>query len=155
MPKLLALLACEKVIFEMNTTVPSLIGIFQGMNVPIREAPLPENAIAPNKWAVFALWEHEAEEKGVEYVQKMEITAPSGVVFGRGEARFKVIEDLDMQSRTSTEMIGMPISEEGYMKINVWLEGVEGAAGEYKFFIRHVRSGANAETSDSITKSVN
>ena len=152
MPKLRMLVACEKVIMDATSQVPSLIGIFQGMNVPITDAPLPENPVSPIKWAFFTIWQHTPDEKGTEYIQRMEVITPSGIPFGKGEARFKV--DDDLQSKTSTDLFGLPIGEEGNITIRVWLEGIENASGEYQFWIKHIRSTKNANPGATISGSI-
>jgi hypothetical protein len=140
MPQLKIIAACEKVIFDMNTRVPSLIGIFQGMNVPIADAPLPEKAVAPIKWAVFTLWQHTEAELNIEFTQQLRIIDPTGQIFAEGNAKLKITDLFDSQTKNSVEIFGLPVSNEGTLKILVWIDGIETSHNEYQFFIRHMRS---------------
>jgi len=144
MPRLLSLLLCEKVIIDRNTGTPSVIGIFQKMTVPILpDVPIPENAISPIKWAVFVMWQHDDNERNEEFVQRTQILMPDGKIFAETSAVFKVVDPDDLQSKNTVEVFGLPISNEGTAIVRVWIEGVEGAAGEYPFFIRHQRQAPN------------
>lgn len=155
MPKLMALLACEKVIIDRNSNTPSVISIFQHMNVPVADAPLPEGALAPTKWAIFTLWQHQESERNVDYIQHLQILAPSGETFSEVTASMKITEPDDLQSKNITEIFGIPISREGTMQIRVWLEGNEDAAAVYPFQIRHTRSQRDEQSTENKQQPVN
>jgi hypothetical protein len=138
MPKLTILAACERVIIEREASLPSLISIFQRMNVQIQDAPLPDNALSPTRWAVFTLWQHTPEERGVAYTQRTEIISPSGEKFAEVTTPFKITEADDLQSKNHLDVFGIPINVEGFIKVRVWLEGVADATGEYQFLVKHV-----------------
>jgi hypothetical protein len=108
------------------------------MNVQIPDAPLPENAVAPTRWCVFALWQLTEEEKGIEYVQRIEIISPSGAKFAESTSTFKVSENDDLQGKGHIDLIGIPISTEGFVKVRVWLEGIADTTGEYQFMVKHL-----------------
>jgi len=63
MPKLIMFTACEKVIIDRRE-LPSLINIFQRMQIQLLDAPMPENAVSPVRWDVFSLWQHTKDEVG-------------------------------------------------------------------------------------------
>lgn len=138
MPKLTILAACERVLIEREASLPSLISIFQRMNVQIQDAPLPENALSPTRWAIFTLWQHTPEERNVEYTQRTEVIAPSGEKFVEASAVFKVTEADVLQSKNHIDIFGIPINLEGYIKVRVWLEGVADTTGEYQFLVKHM-----------------
>jgi hypothetical protein len=154
MPQLKIFTACEKVIYDLNTKVPSLIGIFQAMNVPIQDAPIPEKAVAPIKWSVFTLWQHTDKERNIEYTQHVRITDPSGQIFGETSAKFKVTEPDDYQSKNSVEVFGLPVSKEGVVRIEAWLEGIDTSHHECQFHIRYVRGGPNEQVTEPAGKPV-
>lgn len=138
MPRLLGLMACEKVIVDLNTKIPSLIGIFQRMNVQVQEnVPIPENALSPVRWYVFALWQFHPSEVNKNFVQQLRITAPNGSIFSGTASHFKTIDPNELQARNVVEIFGLPVFKEGVATIRVWLEGMESAAAEYPFFIAH------------------
>jgi hypothetical protein len=141
MPKLTILAACERVIIDREASLPSLISIFQRMNVQVQDAPLPENALSPTRWAVFALWQHTPEERDVEYTQRTEVFAPSGERFLEATMAFKITEADDLQSKNHISIFGIPINVEGFMKVRVWLEGIADTTGEYQFFVKHMTKG--------------
>jgi hypothetical protein len=156
MPKLMALLTCEKVIVDLNSKTPSVISIFQTMNVPIAaNVPLPEKALAPIAWAVFSVWQHDESERGVEYTQRTEIIDPSGTQFANVATKFKITEPGDFQSKNTVAIFGLPVSAEGVMIVRVWLEGVEGSTAEYPFQIKHVRSQRNEQSESGQQQPVN
>jgi hypothetical protein len=141
MPKLTILAACERVIIEREASLPSLISIFQRMNVQIQDAPLPENALSPTRWAIFTLWQHTPGERGVEYTQRTEVIAPSGDKFVEASTVFKITEADDLQSKNHIDIFGIPINIEGFLKVRVWLEGIADTTGEYQFLVKHMPKG--------------
>jgi hypothetical protein len=138
MPKLLILAACERVLIDRAGNLPSLINIFQRMNIRLQDAPLPENAVSPARWAVFTLWQMTPEEKGIEYTQRMEIISPSGSKYGEGITKFLVKEDDDLQAKNHLDIFGLPINVEGFVKVRVWLEDIADATGEYQFAVKYI-----------------
>lgn len=138
MPKLVVLAACERVIIDRTAALPSLINIFQRMNIRLQDAPLPDNAISPTRWSIFTLWQHTPEELGVEYTQKLEVINPQGGKFGEGTVKFRITEADDLQSKNSIELFGLPITSEGFVKVRVWIEGVPDTTGEYQFVIKYL-----------------
>ena len=138
MPKLTILAACERVIIEREATLPSLISIFQRMNVQLQDAPLPENALSPIRWSIFTLWQHTPGEKGVEYTQRTEVIAPSGDKFVEASTVFKITEADDLQSKNHIDIFGIPINVEGFVNVRVWLEGMADTTGEYQFLIKYM-----------------
>jgi hypothetical protein len=138
MPKLIILAACERVLIDRVSALPSLINIFQRMNIQLQDAPLPENAVSPARWAIFALWRHSPEERNIEFTQRTEVIGPSGVKFAEMTTMFKITETDDLQSKNYIELLGLPIYTEGFLKVRVWLEGIPDTEGEYQFLIKHV-----------------
>jgi hypothetical protein len=141
MPKLMILAACERVLIDRVASLPSLINIFQRMNIQIQDAPLPENAVSATRWAIFTLWQHSPEEKGIEFTQRTEVIGPSGVKFAEMTTKFKITENDDLQSKNQIELVGLPISTEGFLKVRVWLEGIADTTGEYQFLIKYLPKG--------------
>lgn len=148
MPKLMILAACEKVIIDRNF-LPSLINIFQRMNIQLQAAPLPEKAVSPARWSVFTLWQHIPEEKDIEYTQHLEVISPNGDKFFESAVQFKITEDNDLQSKNQLDLFGLPINDEGFITIRVWLEGIENSTGEYQFFVKHHRKESNEQVSST------
>lgn len=138
MPKLLVLAACERVLVDQVASLPSLINIFQRMNIQLQDAPLPENAVSPARWAIFALWQHTPEENGIEFTQRIEVLNPIGEKFAEAKTVFKIAEAEDLQSKNHIEMFGLPINNEGFIKVRVWLEGYADTTGEYQFLIKYL-----------------
>lgn len=137
MPKLKVLLACEKVIFDSDGPV-SLISIFQRMNIQRSNVPLPEKAVSPTMWSVFALWEFNPTEIGHDFTQVLKVTAPDGSVFMEHEGVFKSLSADDRQVKIKTLIPGLPIWQEGPVTVISWLKGEEEAsASSYKFEIRY------------------
>ena len=74
MPKLLIFAACEKAIISQGDSTPSLIAMFQQINIPMKgmPEPLPEKPIVPFRWAVFAEWLFEEKEIGKHFEYRLE-----------------------------------------------------------------------------------
>jgi hypothetical protein len=138
MPKLVILTACERVLIERVSSLPSLINIFQRMDVQvIPDTPIAPNAVAAIRWAVFALWMHTPEERGIEYTQRTEIVGASGNKFIDVVNKFSITDADDLQSKNHIDVLGLPIDTEGFVKIRIWLEGVADTSAEYQFAVRH------------------
>jgi hypothetical protein len=151
MPKLTILTACERVIIDRQASLPTLVNIFQRMNVQVdQDQPLPANAIAPQRWAVFALWVHTPEERDIEYVQHTQILAPAGDLFVEGSTKFKVTEADDLQSKNHMDVLGMPIATEGFIRIRIWLEDIADTTGEYQFAVRHIPKDQQVEQQPTV-----
>jgi hypothetical protein len=138
MPKLKVLLACEKVIFDQEGPV-SLISIFQRMNIQLTGVPLPERAVSPTLWSIFALWEFMPSEIGQEFFQGIRVTAPDGSVFLEHEGAFQNNAADDMQIKTKTQVPGLPIWDEGWVTVTSWLKDDEGSKVDYRFEVRYVQ----------------
>jgi hypothetical protein len=152
MPKLVILAACERVIVDRIASLPSLINIFQRMNIQLQDAPLPENAISPSRWAIFALWQHTLEERGVVFTQRTEVISPTDQKFAEASTQFSVTEADDLQSKNHLELFGLPINDEGYIKVRVWLEGYADSTGEYRFLVKYLpKEGKHEESADART----
>lgn len=132
MPKLLFVVACEKVIFDQAGPF-SLISVFQKVNIQLQDAPLPENAISPMRWHSFCLWENDPKEIGQTFTQVTRVFAPDGSVFAESEGDFVNNEGGDSQAKVNVMYGGIPISREGDIVIRVWIKGAEDSVGEYKF----------------------
>lgn len=140
----MSLLLCDRVIVDLNNKTPSIIGVFQRMNVVIQAGvPLPENAISPIRWSIFSLWQHDDADSGKEFVHHTEIVGPDGSIFATTVSPYTLSEPNDLQGKVFVEVIGLPIYREGIAKVRVWLEGYEQAKGEYPFFIIHDRKAAD------------
>jgi hypothetical protein len=146
MPKLLMFTACEKALIDVRQ-LPSLISIFQRMQLPTPDATLPENAISPIRWDVFALWQHTVEEVGLEYVQRVVAYKPNGDPFVESSVRFKVSHSDDLQAKNIFELFGIPINEEGTIRITTWLNDSPEPVGEHSFGIKHLRKESDEKTS--------
>lgn len=141
MPKLTILAACEKVIVDRQG-LPSLINIFQRLNVPLQAEPFPENALIPFPWAIFALWQHADDELNKDFVQHTEIVTSDGKTFATVQTKFRITELDDRQSKNHVVLSGMPVWAEGFITVNVWLEGLEREKGSYKFFVVYLKEGS-------------
>ena len=133
------LTACERVIIDRQSSLPSLINIFQRMNVQTGDTPPPSNAVSPQRWAVFALWVHTPDEREIEYVQRTEIFDAAGTKFADSTTLFKITDADDLQSKNHLDVLGMPIGPEGFVKVRVWLEGIANTTGEYQFALKHIK----------------
>src|SRR5438445_11897758 len=70
MPKLLLFAPCERVAIDQQNN-PTLISILQQWSAPSEE--IAEQAFAPQRWDIFALWYRTPEAVGKEFVQICEL----------------------------------------------------------------------------------
>jgi hypothetical protein len=138
MAKLTILAACEKVIVDRQG-LPSLISIFQRINVPMQKEPFPENALVPFPWVIFALWQHTDDELNKDFIQHTEVITPDGKMFAKMQTKFKITEADDRQSKNHIVVNGIPVWAEGFITVNVWLEGFEDDKVDYKFFVTYLK----------------
>jgi len=121
MPKLLVFAPCEKVIVGQGDNSVSLIGLLENVHVlpgGFPTPPLPPNPTAPGRWFAFCLWEASAEDKGVEYEQRIAVLDPNGkgrvesiVLFSMTKPRHRVV----------LEAPGFPIIPAGTYNVKLWL----------------------------------
>jgi hypothetical protein len=137
MPVLNALCTCERIIIDTKG-IPSLISLFQRMDLQLTETTVPEDLVVPARWVVFCLWQLAPEEVGTEFVQHTKIVRPNGVLFHETQQAFRLQGDSDLHVRTFIELNGMHVGHEGNHRIQVWLDGREDDVREITFFIRHL-----------------
>ena len=149
MPKLLALIACERVILDKQD-MPSLINVFRQMNMQLLDAPLPEKAISPVRWFVFTLWQNEETDIEKKSTQLLEVVLPNGEIFSSAEQEFRMANADDIQSKITLEFNGVPVWQEGVIQVRASLKGSEEPAHIYKIQIKHLpKKESNVKTSDA------
>lgn len=149
MPVLNVLCTCERAIIDAKG-IPSLISLFQRMDIQLSETPFPEDAVAPARWVVFCMWQLNPDEVGKEFAQHTKIIRPNGAVLHEASQPFRAQSDTDLHIRTYIEMNGLFIGHEGYYIMQVWLAGKENDVHESKFFLRHVPAPLPVETANQI-----
>jgi len=142
MPKVLIFAVCEKALIDVRQ-LPSLISIFQRMQIMLQDAPMPEGATSPVRWDVFTLWQHTEEEVGTEFRQRVVAYKPNGQPFIESFANFTIQSKDDLQSKNVFEMFGIPIEEEGMIRVVTFLGDSEEPIAEYSFAIKYVRRESN------------
>jgi hypothetical protein len=146
MPQLTIFTVCEKVIVDAKG-IPSLINLFQRMDLQLQDTPLPEDAIAPGRWAIFSVWQLTAGEVGKDFIQHTRINKPDGTIFSEFSQPFRVESEIDMQAKTFVEIMGIPVGKQGRIQILTWLAGAEDDIHECHFYVQHlpkVEAAANA-----------
>ena len=125
MPRLLAFLACEKVVIEKQFETPSLISVMQKvMFQPSEGVEIPVNAIAPYKWAVFTMWVREQGDDGKTFRQKCELIMPDGTVGPVSiDLPFIVKDEINFNI---ANVLGFPVGQLGMITIKMWLESENG-----------------------------
>jgi hypothetical protein len=118
-PKLLALLSCERVIIsspvEGGDNSATVVAILDGFTVTER---IPANASAPYKWTVFSLCRREAGDEGKSLEKVLQLVTPSKKV------AFHAVTPFSFRTRNQRNNIrvsGFPIGEAGEHEIQVWL----------------------------------
>lgn len=132
MPKLLAFVACEKVIIEKQFETPTVISIMQRvmfqMQAQAMEAAglteIPANAIAPFKWSIFTVWDYEADDVGKTFHQKSDVIMSDGSTgIVKVDLPFIMKDELNFNV---ANIIGFPVGQLGILTLRVWLESPTG-----------------------------
>jgi hypothetical protein len=123
MPRLGSFLICEKIIVDQQQK-PTLISIFQSIAALVpEEQQLPKDIIGGAQWAIFCEWFFAEEELNKNFEQVVEVLLPDGSPSPiRGRLSFRDLAKDGQGTRTYVNMFGMPISQVGFLSINVWIE---------------------------------
>lgn len=141
MPELLSLIACEKVIIDASSQVPTIVSVIERVEAEVPDGTLiPENALSPKEWYVYTTWKLSAgETPGTGYKHITEIVAPS-----KDLPRPKITSDFKFTGtlhKIIQTIAGLPIGKEGTLSANVWLERPEGSPAtsvySYPIEIKH------------------
>lgn len=141
MPNLLVFAPCERVIIEQGTNTVSLIGLLQGMSVEV-PADLPKDALAPQQWFAFALWQREETDHGRRFQQRVTLESPGG------RHVIDVLTDFEMSKdfhRNIGAIPGFPISESGVYTLRLAFREMSTetwtTAGAFPIPLIHTRAG--------------
>lgn len=132
--------ACEKIIIDRTTGGHSLIGIMISAEARFAGTPpaLPPNAVVPNMWFVYAMWETSTEDIDRPCEQVLEVDWPNGERFIHNRLSFTPDKTLRVQN--SVGMVGFPLGQNGDLRIRAWIER-EGesvsSVAEYQVSVKH------------------
>src|ERR1700679_4001333 len=75
MPRLLVFDPCDNVIISKDTETISLISILSSIRFtpPPAGPPVPENAVGPMRWFIFAHWVAEEDDIGKTFEQEVKL----------------------------------------------------------------------------------
>lgn len=144
--KLLIICACEKVIVDKSNGAHSLISVTRGVETklaspsgiqPISDVPL--NAVSPQTWAIYTMWESQQDDIGQEFKYFVEVKWPNGEPFAATSAHFTADKTLIIQN--SVTLLGFPVGQIGAIKIIGWIEKDGNRVSEvanYEVNVRHV-----------------
>ncbi len=124
MPRLGSLLVCEKILTDAIGK-PTLISIFQKMSAVVPEGQeMPNSTLAGAPWSVFSEWFFTADEATRSFEQVFEVIMPDGTPSPiKGRVTLKEIsKEKQLGNRCFINVFGFPISQVGFVTMNVWLE---------------------------------
>src|SRR5271154_102268 len=124
MPRLGSFLICEKILVDQQQK-PTLISVFQSLSALIPEGQtIPKDTVGFNAWAVFCEWFFTEEEiKNVKVEQVVEVLQPDGIPSPiKGRLAFQQFAKDGQGTRSYSNLFGMPISQTGFLTVNVWIE---------------------------------
>ena len=118
MPRLLLFAPCEKVAVDEGNN-PTLVSILMEWTVSAARdvRQLPENAIVPQRWVIFALWYRLPEDEDREFVQTCELKSQSGRILLTGQISFRMTT---IAHRNTMNVAGLPITP-GVYELSVYL----------------------------------
>ena len=124
-----ALLACEKIIIEKEGT-HSIINVMLRLNVSLEQQasseceesmPIPAKAVLPSQWWIYTVWVPSADNIGETFEQVYQLFWPNGEKYA--ETRLQPFTQNDESPQQTTFFfIGLPIGQEGRMRIVTWLD---------------------------------
>ena len=143
MPKLGSFLVCEKIILD-QLQKPTLISLFQNISALVPEGQeTPKDMIAAVPWGIFCEWFFAEDEMPKAFEQVIEVNMPDGSPSPvRGRLLLKEKTAGGQGSRVYVHLFGMPMSQPGFISVNVWLEsGSEKVTDifSYKIKIEHTK----------------
>ena len=120
MPKLMALLPCERVIIsgksEGGDNTATLVALMDTLTVTER---VPEDAWAPTRWAIFILWRREeGDTDDIQFEQFCQMVSPSKKVVVSGRTPFKFTK---RNQRNTIHVNALPVGEPGDYEVQAWL----------------------------------
>lgn len=144
MPRLGSFLVCEKIIQD-QLGKPTLISVFQKMSAVVPEGQeMPKEVIAATPWAIFCEWFFTEEELKRKWEQVLEVLMPDGSPTPiRGRVELKEIPTNGQGARAYVFLMGVPISQVGFIAVNVWLECNSERITDvfsYKILIEHAKN---------------
>jgi hypothetical protein len=136
MPRLGALLVCERIIIDQQNK-PTLISLFQSLSALVAEGqPAPTDMIAGVAWSVFSEWFFTDEELSSPFDQVLEVLLPDGTPSPiRGRVTIKEKSKHDQGTRVYVTTFGMPMGQTGFLKVNVWLESGDKPVTEKFYYL--------------------
>jgi hypothetical protein len=141
--RFLATCACDKLIVD-KIGAHSLINVVSGLDIAMSVPPdapqqIPPSAMLPREWWIFSMWEPRSDEVGKDFEQVIEVYWPNGEKLLDGRLNFKPDEKV---SYNSYQVVGLPIGQEGKIKILTWVESQGSRITEpfaYYITIKYVR----------------
>jgi|ERR1700678_1146489 len=124
MPRLGSFLVCEKLVIDQQNK-PTIISVFQSIAALVPEGQqMPNDTIGANPWAIFCEWFFSSDDDfSKKFEEVIEVLMPDGSPSPiRGRLAFNEIVKSGQGTRAYVNMFGMPISQTGFLRVNVWLE---------------------------------
>ncbi len=127
MLKPIAFVPCEKIIISQEENIASLINILESISLSIPESEassLPENAVFPFNWCIYALWHRESDESE-KYEHRVELGLPDGRIALQGEMTFEMNPE-HRNYRTIINIGVFPVLPAGEYAIKLFLRKAGG-----------------------------
>jgi len=144
MPRLGSFLICERIIQD-QLAKPTLVSVFQKVSVVIPDGQeMPKEIIVASPWAIFTEWFFTEEEMTRKWALGLELVMPDGSPSKmRGRAEIKEFAPNSQGTRVHIETNGLPVSQSGFLSVNVWTERDSERATDvfsYKILIEHTKT---------------
>ena len=120
MPKLLLFAPCANSVVDQEEKTLSLISVLEGLTLSAAP-PLPEDAHAPIRWSIVAVWLRTPEDEGKTYEQLTQVVLPDGKVTAPATLPFQMTR---RTHRNRVAVFGFPISQPGECLVRLSLREV-------------------------------
>lgn len=150
MLRLVAFLACERVVVDSATNTVSISAIMEELAISVPQAllPVPAESAAPMSWSVFSMWNRDDNDPRTPFETKVELLLPSGRVALELPPFEQDFENFTKRSqRLISQINGFPIGEPGRLrlvlkcKMRGETEFVEVAV--YPILLKHIADAVN------------
>ena len=120
MPRLLVFAPCDNVIISKDTETISLISILSSIRFtpPPAGPPVPENAVGPMRWFIFAHWVAEEDDIGKTFEQEVKLVRKDGQPVVKALQEF-TCEKGKPHQRVAAGFLTFPILSEGMYDLTI------------------------------------
>lgn len=111
MPKILLFAACEKIIIDGKSSTPSLISIFENLEIGLAgDMEIPADTTIPTQWDVLSMWLRTPDDMEQQFEQRIHLVLPDGKEAAEAIMPFAM---LNSRQNNVANVTGFPVGQKG------------------------------------------